>query len=89
MKVKWREVRDTGERLEFERLIEMLIDVLDNPMHSGRVLGAAVYHARFSTPERAYVETSNFSGFHSIPSAVGPAMYPSNADDATTAGLAR
>ena len=78
MKVKWREVRDTGERLEFERLIEMLIDVFDNPMHSGRVLGAAVY-----------VETSNFSGFHSIPSAVGPAMYPSNADEATTAGLAR
>jgi hypothetical protein len=56
-------VRDTSEGLEFERFIEMPIDVLDNPMHSGRVLGAAVY-----------VETSKVSGFHSIPSAVGPAM---------------
>jgi hypothetical protein len=41
----------------------MPIDVLDNPVHPRRVLGAAVY-----------VETSNFSGFHSMPSAVGPAM---------------
>jgi hypothetical protein len=37
--------------------------VFDNPVHPSCVLGAAVY-----------VETSNFSGFHSIPSAVGPAM---------------
>ncbi len=56
-------MRDTSERLEFKWLIEVLVDVLDNPVHSGRVLGAAVY-----------VETSNFSGFHSIPSVVGPAM---------------
>ena len=74
VKVKLREIRDDGERPELQRLIEVLIDVLDNPVHSGCVLGAAVYHARFSTPERTYVETSNFSGFHSIPSAVGPAM---------------
>lgn len=76
--MKWREIRDTGERLEFERLVEMPIDVFDNAVEPSRVFGAAVY-----------VETSNFSGFHSIPSEVGPAMYPSNADDATTAGLAR
>ena len=63
MEMKRREVRDAGERLEFERLIEMSIDVFDHPVKAGRVLGAAVY-----------VETSNFSGFHSIPSAVGPAM---------------
>jgi len=63
MKMKRREIRDTRERLEFERLIEMPIDVFDNPVEPSRVLGAAVY-----------VETSNFSGFHSIPSAVGPAM---------------
>ncbi len=63
MEVKRREIRDSGERLEFERLIEMPIDVFDDPMEPSRVLGAAVY-----------VETSNFSGFHSIPSAAGPAM---------------
>ncbi len=63
MEVKRREIRDSGERLEFERPIEMPIDVFDDPMEPSRVLGAAVY-----------VETSNFSGFHSIPSAVGPAM---------------
>ena len=74
MKVKGREIRHAGELVELERLIEMPVDVLDNAVHPGRVLGAAVYHARFSTPERAYVEMSNVSGFHSIPSAVGPAM---------------
>ena len=63
MKMKWREIRDTRERLEFEGLIEMPIDVFHNPVEPSRVLGAAVY-----------VEMSNFSGFHSIPSAVGPAM---------------
>ena len=63
MKMKCREIRDTRERLELERFIEMPIDVLDNAVHPGRVLGAAVY-----------VEMSNVSGFHSIPSAVGPAM---------------
>ncbi len=63
MKMKRREICDTRERLEIERLIEAPIDVFDNPVEPSRIFGAAVY-----------VETSNFSGFHSIPSAVGPAM---------------
>jgi len=54
---------DTGEPLELEWLIEMPVDVFDDPVHPSRVLRAAIY-----------VETSNFSGFHSMPSAVGPAM---------------
>ena len=41
----------------------MPIDVFDNQVEPGRVLGAPVY-----------VETSNFSGFHLIPSVDGPAM---------------
>ena len=63
VKVEGREMRDTSERLEVKRFNEVPIDVLDNPVHPRRVLGAAIY-----------VETSNFSGFHSIPSVVGPAM---------------
>ena len=63
VEMKRREMRNAGERLEFERVIEMPIDVVDDPMESSRVLGAAFY-----------VETSNVSGFHSIPSVVGPAM---------------
>ena len=63
MEVKRREMCHTGEPLELEWLIEMLVDVFHDPVHPSRVFRAAIY-----------VETSNFSGFHSMPSAVGPAM---------------
>ena len=36
-------MRDTSERLEVKRFIEVPIDVLDNPVHPRRVLGAAVF----------------------------------------------
>jgi len=41
--LKGRELGDTSELLEFKWLIEVLVDVLDNPVHSGRVLGAALF----------------------------------------------
>jgi hypothetical protein len=54
-------MRDTSERLESKRLIEVLIDVLDNPVHSGRVLGAAVFSRSQGISPAAYRRPSSRS----------------------------
>lgn len=42
MKVELRKVRDFGQGVEVERLIQMLINVGDDPMHTALVFRAAV-----------------------------------------------
>lgn len=42
MKVERGEIRDSGQFVEIERLIKILVDVFENPMHSALVYGATV-----------------------------------------------
>ena len=44
MKVKGREIRNTGQRFQVERFIEMPIDMLHNSVHPRFVLEAAISH---------------------------------------------
>ena len=41
MEMKRREMSDSGQCLEVQRLIELPVDVLENSMHSTVILGAA------------------------------------------------
>ena len=42
MEMKRREVGDFGQCLEIQRLIEVLVDVLEDPVHSADVFGPAL-----------------------------------------------
>ena len=46
MEVEWREMSDLGKLREIERLIEMLVDVLDHEMHPMLVLDTTGSRAR-------------------------------------------
>jgi len=42
VEVKWREIRNLGQRIELELLVEPPVDVLEHAMHAGDVFGLAV-----------------------------------------------
>src|SRR4029077_14728430 len=42
MEVKRGEVRNSGQRLQVERLVEMTVDVLEHAVHPSRVFGATL-----------------------------------------------
>ena len=48
MEMKRGEVRDFGQSFEVQRLIEMLVDVLENSVHPTVILGAASTQSGFT-----------------------------------------
>src|SRR4030081_1748056 len=63
VEMKRREVRNPGQRVELQLLIELPVDVLEHAVHARDILGAAIGRARHSTEApRLRIVLTAFSG---------------------------